>query len=381
MSSKVSLNWQFCIQQDGTQLFQSLKYRDKGRTIKLPKIEAKKICLVRTSALGDTIHALGLVNGLRHGYPDAHLTWVLQTLSYDMVKHQENVDQFITFNRKANIGEWLNLVKRLRLETYDLVIIPQVSAKANLITLVIKAKNKLGFDFKRSKEFHWLVTNRKIPVASMVHVQDQFFEFLDYLDIKNYPIEWNLKFTKEEKVWQKSFFYNLKRPVIGFIIASSSREKDWDLHKYAKVIDYVDQKLDFQPMLIGGPGELEKNYADVICHLCRTRPVLALEKPIRKTLLQIEGSRLIVSPDTGPLHMAVALNVPTIGLYGYSNPKRCGPYLKYNDLLIDKYNKPGEENMGITRKTKSGRMGLISPELVIEKIKLGLKSYPPKMKI
>ncbi len=381
MSSKVSFDWQFCIQQDGTQLFQFLKYRYTVSKIKLPKIEAKKICLVRTSALGDTIHALGLVNGLRYGYPDAHLTWVLQTLSYDMVKHQENVDQFITFNRKANLGEWLNLVKRLRLDTYDLVIIPQVSVKANLITLVIKAKNKLGFDFKRSKEFHWLVTNRKIPVAPMRHVQDQFYEFLDYLDIKNYPLEWNLKFTTEEKVWQKSFFSNLKRPVIGFVIASSSREKDWDLNKYAKVIDYVDQKLDIQPMLIGGPSELEKNYAELICNLCRTRPVVALERPIRKTLLQIDGSRLIVSPDTGPLHMAVALNVPTIGLYGYSNPKRCGPYIKYNDLLIDKYNEPDEESMPITRKTKSGRMGLISPELVIEKIKLGLKSYPPKMKI
>ena len=342
----------------------------------MPRIEAKKICLIRTSALGDTVHALGLVNGLRKGYPDAHLTWVLQTLPYDMVKHQKNIDQFIPFNRHGDLQDWLNLFKRLREESYDLVILPQVSAKVSLITLFIKSKNKLGFDFRRSKELHWLVTNKRIPAAPAGHVQDQFFEFLDFLEIEDYPVEWNFEFTEEEKAWQQSFFDRLKRPVIGFVIASSSEEKDWSFKKYAQVIDYADQKLDLQPMLIGGPSQLEKNYADEICSRCRTTPVMALEKPIRTTLLQIAGSRLIVAPDTGPLHMAVALNVPTIGLYGYSNPRRCGPYRKYHDLLIDKYNDPGEENMPITRKTKPGRMAQISAEEVIEKIKFGLKAYP-----
>ena len=342
----------------------------------MPRIEAKKICLIRTSALGDTVHALGLVNGLRKGYPDAHLTWVLQTLPYDMVKRQKNIDHFITFNRNGTLKDWLNLFKRLREESYDLVILPQVSAKVSLITLFIKSKNKLGFDFKRSKELHWLVTNQRIPSAPMRHVQDQFFEFLDYLDIKEYPIEWNFTFTAEEKKWQHSFFDCLKRPVIGFVIASSSRDKDWDLEKYAHVIDYVDQTLDMQPMLIGGPSALEKNNEEKICRLCRKAPAIALEKPIRTTLLQIAGSRIIVAPDTGPLHMAVALNVPTIGLYGYSDPRRCGPYRKFHDLLIDKYNDPGEENMPITRKTKPGRMARISPKEVIEKIELGLERYP-----
>lgn len=342
----------------------------------MPRIKAKKICLIRTSALGDTVHALGLVNGLRKGYPDAHLTWVLQTLPYDMVKLQTSVDQFISFNRNGTLRDWFNLFKRLREESYDLVILPQVSAKVSLITLFIKSTNKLGFNFKRSKELHWLVTNKRIPAAPARHVQDQFFEFLDYLDIKDYPIEWNFTFTPEEKKWQHAFFNRLKRPVIGFIIASSSRDKDWDLEKYAQVIDYVDQSLDMQPMLIGGPSRLEKNYAEEISRRCRKAPVIALEKPIRNTLLQISGSRIIVAPDTGPLHMAVALNVPTIGLYGYSNPKRCGPYRKYHDLLIDKYNDPGEENMPITRKTKPGRMARISPEEVIEKIEIGLQKYP-----
>ena len=344
----------------------------------MPKINAQKICLIRTSALGDTVHALALVNGLRKGYPDAHLTWVIQKLPHDMVKHQKNIDRFITFDRNADLISWFKLFGKLRKESFDLVIVPQVSAKASLLALFVRSKNKLGFDFKRSREGHWLVTNRRIPSGPARHVQNLYFEFLDYLDIKDYPKEWNFTFTAEERSWQRAFFDRLNRPAIGFVIASSSPDKDWAVDNYAKAADYVDRELNMQPLLIGGPSGLEKDRAEAICDLCRNKPPLALEKPIRNTLLQIDGCRMIVSPDTGPLHMAVAMDVPTIGLYGFTDPRRCGPYGKFQDLLIDKYNDPGEENAPITRITRPGRMARITPEMVIEKIKQGLKAYPEK---
>lgn len=342
----------------------------------MPKFPAEKICLIRTSALGDTVHALGLVNGLRKGYPGAHLTWILQTLPYEMVKHQKNIDRFIVFDRKGGFNSWRRLFAQIRKENFDLLLIPQVSAKVNLISMFSRAKVRIGFDMKRSRELHWLVTTHRIPSAPMGHAQDQFFEFLNYLEIKDYPVEWNFTFTDEELAWRKSFFNAFKRPTMGFVIASSHREKDWPVEKYAKVINYVDGTLNMQPMLIGGPIGLERQRAEQISGLCSFPPFIALEKPVRKTMLQLSGSRMVISPDTGPLHMAVALNVPTIGLYGYSNPRRCGPYRKYLDLLIDKYNDPGEENAPITRETRPSRMKLITPDEVIEKIKYGLEKYP-----
>jgi heptosyltransferase I len=257
------------------------------------------------------------------------------------------------------------------------VIVPQVSAKASLLAFFVRSKNKLGFDFKRSREGHWLATNRHIPAVPARHVQDLYFEFLDYLEIKDYPKEWHFIFTEEERAWQRAFFERFKRPAIGFVIASSSPDKDWAIENYAKAADYMDRELNMQPLLIGGPSALEKDRAEAIGRLCRKQPMLALEKPIRHTLLQIDGCRMIVSPDTGPLHMAVALDVPTIGLYGFTDPRRCGPYGKFQDLLTDKYNDPGEENARITRITRPGRMARITPEMVIEKIKHGM-TYPEK---
>lgn len=341
----------------------------------MPKISAKKICLIRISALGDTVHALALANALKKGYPNAHLTWILQPLPHELVKHQPNIDEFIVFSGKGGIKEWKKFRNRVKHERFDLAIIPQVSFRSSFITALVKADIKLGFDFKRSRELSWLFTNRHIPSKKPGHVQDQFFEFLDYLEINDYQKIWDFNFTEEEVEWQKIYFKKINRPVISFVTATSDPEKDWYPKGYAKVMDEVDKSFGFQPMIIGGPSKWEQEIAKQIADQCRCKPIIALEKPIRRTMLQLAGSALVVSPDTGPLHMAVALNVPTVGLYGLSNPRRCGPYKKFHDLLIDKFTNTGEENHRITRKTRKDRMDRITPEEVIEKIKIGIEKY------
>ncbi len=345
---------------------------------KMPKISAKRICLIRTSALGDTVHALALVNGLRHGFPDAHITWVLQNIPHEMVKYQPVVNKFITFNRKGGIREWRNLVSRLRREAFDLALTPQTSAKASLITLFTKAEIKLGFDRRRSRELHWLVTNRRIPPRPMGHAQDMMLEFLEALGINDYIPRWDFIFTQEERAWQEEFFSRFDRPVLGLVIASAHPEKDWPPDRYAAVCDHACARLGLSPLLIGGPSRKEADIAESIVRLCRHKPVVALEKPIRHTMLQLDGCRMVIAPDTGPLHIAVALGVPTIGLYGYSDPRRCGPYRRFSDLLLDKYNNGKEPAGPITRRTKPGRMLLISPGEVIEKIEYALEHYPKR---
>ncbi|MDZ7758975.1 MAG: glycosyltransferase family 9 protein [Desulfovermiculus sp.] len=321
----------------------------------MPHQDYKRICLIRTSALGDTVHALGLINTLRQGYPLAHLTWVLQTLPYEMVKHQPGINQFITFNRKSGLRDWISLIGRLREQAFDLVIAPQASAKVSFLTFASRAKDKLGFDWMRSREMHWMVTNLHIPSHPMQHVQNQFIEFARFLGIQETIPSWDFVFTPQERAWQKAFFAHIPRPAVGLVIASAHAHKDWPPANYARIADFVHQKLDMEPILIGGPSPRERRIADDIRAKCRCQPLMALEKSIRRTMLQLDGCRLVVAPDTGPLHIAVALNTPTVGLYGYSNPRRCGPY-RFHDLLLDAYNIDEPEDAPITRKTKPGRM-------------------------
>jgi heptosyltransferase I len=332
--------------------------------------------VVRTSALGDVVHALAMVNGLRGGFPEAHITWVLHPLGHDVVCRQPVVDRFVVFPRHGGLAGWRRLAAELRAERYDLAITPQVSAKAGLITALLVAEVKLGFDWRRSRELHWWVTNHHVPHRPPGHVQDAYLEFLDWLELPRGEPRWDLVFTAEEIAWREAFYAGLGRSAVAFVVASSRPAKDWRPDAYARVMEHVHDVLGLQPLIVGGPSVRERDVTEAIVGRCRAPVVAALERPVRRTLLRLSGAAVVVAPDTGPLHAAVALGVPTVGLYGASDPRRCGPYQRFGDLLVDRYSEPGEREAPIRRTLRHGRMAAITPGDVIEKIELALARYP-----
>jgi heptosyltransferase I len=342
----------------------------------MPRIAARRICVVRTSALGDVVHALAMVNGLRAGYPEAHITWVLHPLGHDVVCRQPAVDRFVVFPRHGGIAGWRRLAGDLRAERFDLAITPQVSAKAGLVTALLDAEVKLGFDWRRSRELHWFVTTHHLPHRPHGHVQDAYLEVLDWLEVPYAEPRWDLVFAPEEIAWRDEFFAGLGRPAVAFVVASSRPVKDWHPDGYARVMEHLDSVLNLQPLIVGGPSACERAAAETIVARCRARVAVALEQPVRRTLLQLSGAAVVVAPDTGPLHAAVALGVPTVGLYGASDPRRCGPYRRFGDLLVDRFNAPGDRDTPIRRTIKHGRMAAITPGEVIEKVELALVRYP-----
>lgn len=338
---------------------------------------AKKICVIRTSAIGDVVNALTLVNGLRHGYPQAQITWITQNIPGQVLKEQRSIDELITFKRKMSMSQWGSFLKSLRATDYDILLVPQVSVKASIIASVIRSPIKIGYDFRRAREMSWLVTNRRIPAKKPGHVVDQYLEFVDYLGISCTQPEWGITFSDDELDWRDHWIRQFKNPILALVPASSTIEKDWPVENYVKLIDIVCAQHALAPVIVGGPGRRERELAESILARCQIKPVLALEKPVRHTLLQLSCARVVVAPDTGPLHMAVALNVPTVGLYGFSNPNRCGPY-HFRELIIDKFNPVTGPALPITRKTMPDRMKLITPEEVLSRIKRALSlSYEP----
>jgi heptosyltransferase I len=339
-----------------------------------PTIEAEDLCLLRLSSFGDTIHALPLVHGLRRLYPEAHLSWILEPLAFEIVREQPEVDRFLVVPPSKGLQAWSHLRRAASDTRFDLLLLPQVSMRASLLSLAVKARTRLGFDLRRSRELHWLFVNRHLPSGPPKHAQDLFLEFLDYLGGGGIEPEWNLRFTDEEIVRCEELFATIGRPVLGLVIASSAPEKDWSPAGYAEVADTANRDLGLQPMLIGGPSQRERAIAEAIVSRMSSQPLVALDGPVRETLLKLRGSRVVVAPDTGPLHAAVAMNRPTIGLYGYTNPGRCGPYRRFRDLLIDRYSDEAEP-AEISRETRKGRIERIQPADVLAKIEIALTRY------
>lgn len=334
-----------------------------------------RICIVMMSAVGDAVHVLPVINALKRHHPAGHVTWILQPGPAALVRGHPHVDEIIEFDRSRGVRAFLDIRSRLRRRAFDLVIALQVYFKAGLITAMARAPIRLGFDVARARDLNWLFTTHRIRAhPTGQHVQDQYFEFLAALGIPHEPVEWGLGPWAGELAWRDDFFRRLDRPAAAIVVATSKPQKDWLPGRWAEVCDRLEEEHGLQPVLVGGRSGREVAAEQAILARARRPPVSALGSGLRNLVGILSGSALVLAPDTGPLHMAVALGRPVISLMGYTNPRRTGPFRRWHDLVVDAYGDPGE-SYPVSMENRPGRMQRISVEQVMEKVALWEARY------
>jgi len=299
---------------------------------------------------------------------------VLQPGPATLVRGHPSVDEIVLFDRAKGWRAFADIRRELGQREFDVVVNLQVYFKAGIVTSFTRAPVKLGFDRARARDFNWLFTNAKVPAHPMQHVQDQYFEFLDALGVPHEPARWDLGPWPEERPWQREFFAPIERPVAAIVVATSKPQKDWLPERWAEVVDALYADYGVQPVLVGGRSPRELHAEAVIMERARHRPVSALGSGLRNLVGSLDGSALVLTPDTGPLHMAVALNRPVVSLIGYTNPKRTGPYRRFHDLIVDGYGDPGE-NYPLSMETRLDRMPRITVADVLDKVERWRRRY------
>jgi len=338
----------------------------------------REVAIVMLSALGDAVHVLPVVNALKRAWPDTRITWVIQPVPHQLVQGHENVDEFILFRRRRGAQAWRSyseLSRTLGDRRFDLLINLQVYLKAGLITALMKADVKLGFDRRRARDMNWLFTTHRIPAGPTRHVQDQYFEFLEHLGIDPEPVEWRLRITDAERAAQAEFFDALDRPAAGIVVGTSKLEKNWAPERYARLLEALEIDFGLRPVLLGGPSAAEQAAAERVLRETRARAIDALADDVRRLLWLLDGCRIVISPDTGPLHIARALDRPVVGLYGYTNPKRYGPYRRPWQV-VDGYARFAGEVYGTDQKYRADGMDRITVEMVLAGVERSL-NHPP----
>lgn len=335
-----------------------------------------RVCIVMMSAVGDAVHVLPVLHALKRRAPSSHITWILQPGPATLVRGHPLVDEIVEFDRRRGLGAFADIRRQLRDRTFDLVLDLQVYFKAGVVTSFLRSPVKLGFDRARARDANWLFTTHRIPPhPDGQHVQDQYFEFLTALGIPAEPVEWNLGPWPAERPWQQEFFARLDRPAVAMVIGTSKPEKDWIPERWAQVVDALHADFGLQPVLVGGRSPRELEAERIIMATASHKPVSALGSGLRNLVALLHGSALVITPDTGPLHMAVALDRPVISLIGYTNPKRTGPYRRSRDLIIDAYGDPGED-YPISMENRPGRMPRITVDDVLAKVELARSRAP-----
>lgn len=331
------------------------------------------------SAIGDAVHVLPVANALKRHWPESRITWVIQPVPRIFAGDHPAIDDYLVFHRRRGLDAWVGfreLAEQYPQRPFDLLLGLQVYFKAGILTALAPARVKLGFDRIRARDANWLFTNERIEFNGQRHTQDQYLEFLEHLGLDPHPVVWDIRFSDAEREAQAAFFRERERPVCAVVVGTSKVQKNWTPEGYARVLESLEDDFGMQPVLVGGPSPVERAIADETLALTRARTVVdTLGNDLRRVMWILDGAQLTISPDTGPLHISRALETPVVGLYGYTNPKRTGPWRRYQDLVVDGYAEFPGEAYPISPEYRDG-MKRVTVDGVLEKVALARERYP-----
>ena len=298
------------------------------------------ICILRLSAIGDVCNAVSVVQAIQCQHPQAQITWVIGKVEARLLEGLPGV-RFVVFDKRQGKAAYRQLKQDLQHDHFDVLLHMQVAFRANLASLCIKAHKKTGFDWHTAKELHALFMRHRIIPSPRSHVLDGFRQFARAIGVSEHlltqPPKWQLPIPESDEQWAKQQLAAVANSRVLIISpAASKAERNWLPERYADLADYAHTK-GFAVILCGGPTELERTLSQAILATAK-QPITDLtgQTNLKQLLALLKHASLVLAPDTGPTHMAVAVGTPVIGLYGHSNPDRTGPYL-FRQYVVEVY--------------------------------------------
>ena len=310
----------------------------------------RSLCLLRLSALGDVTHVLPLLHTLRSAWPEVAVTWVIGKGERRLLDGLPGV-RFVEYDKKSGI-KGMRALRRDLGERFDVLLQLQVSARANLLSAFIPAKRRIGYDRSRSKDGHGLFINERIADRPGIHVLDAIGSFADALGLQRDAVVWNLPVPDEAHAWARAQWDDDGRRTLMVSPCSSHALRNWRAERHAALADHAAAQ-GWRIVLCGGRSALERDTGDAILAAMRARDGV-LDLIGKDTLKQLPAllarADLLVTPDSGPMHIANAMGTKVLGLHAASNPNRSGPYSdrrycvdRYDDAARKFRGKPASE--------------------------------------
>ncbi len=317
-----------------------------------PRFNGKltEILIVKLSALGDVIHTLPALCALRRVYPDARITWLVESAAAGLVEGHPALDRVIVSRRKAvlrgvfrtgtpvadrrrAVRDLISFLRTLRDTPYDIVLDFQALLKSGILIGTVRGRGvrKIGFDrgMDHAEESHIFLTERIPPVSMEIHALVRNLMMLAPLGIADRRVDYRLPISPADRTRVRerlaaAGIRDTRRLVVVNPVAKWET-KLWPMERFAALGDRLINECGADLVFTGGPED--RAVTEDICRRMR-RPAVNLAG--KTTLMQLaalyETSRVLVSTDTGPMHLGAAAGVPVVALFGPTAPWRTGPY-------------------------------------------------------
>ncbi len=216
------------------------------------------VCLLRLSAIGDTCHALAALRSLQEAWPQTRFTWIIGKVEAKLMAALLPEIEFIIFDKNATLAELWRLRKILSGRRFDLLLDMQLSIRASLVSSLISAPIKLGFDKARARELQWWFTNARIAPAVAEHVLDSFMGFVRACGVEPQPAHWNLSLPQDALEYARGIIDD-DRPTLVISPCSSHPARNWRADRYAAVAGYAAYMHRMRVVLVGGRSDAERD--------------------------------------------------------------------------------------------------------------------------
>jgi ADP-heptose:LPS heptosyltransferase len=275
------------------------------------------ILFIKLGALGDVINTLPLAVALQEQL-HARIHWLVEPLSYPLVAEHPSVSRAMLFNKKQWLRSLPGVISQIRHNRFDIVLDLQRLIKSGIFCMASNCDRRIGFDRERCKEFTWLLPFERIPADDPTkHMAHQYMDFARYLGADPQEIKWDIPLTGKLPI-------ELPKEYVILNIGATASSKRWTAEGFASLVQKIRKHHDIACVLTGGPDDISLSLR--IDSLSSGQAHNLVGKTSLLDLKEIiAGARAMVTCDTGPMHLAVALGKEVITLIGPTNPKRTGP--------------------------------------------------------
>jgi lipopolysaccharide heptosyltransferase I len=298
--------------------------------------DVHSILVIKPSALGEVVLSLPALASLRASFPAARISWLVRPEFAPILEHTDNLDEIIRFDRKA-MGRWWyhpgaaailrDFVRQLRSRHFDLVIDLQGLLRTALFGWMTGSSRRYGLSIAREGA-RWFYTDRISPRPESCHVIDQYWDVIHATGATIRRTDYGIRIdrTRYDNLDALLDGYGVSSESYAVLVTGSAHPwKCWPVESFAKISEKLAIEYGLGIVAIG--TESERGAIDRLTSLSRTPIVNLIGKTDLHGLIALMASaRVVISNDTGPGHIAVAMGTPTTMIFGPTNPARVGPY-------------------------------------------------------
>ena len=284
-----------------------------------------RILIVLPGALGDVIRGLPLLGRIRSSHRLATTGWVVEPLSAPLLEGHPWLDRVHRFERARGIAGYLAVTRDVRRAGYDVVLDLGRSAKSAILVAASGARRRIGFARCDAREGSWLVANEHVaPQGPSRSKLEQFLAFGDRLGVEPEPITFGLSVGADDAAAATTLLGDAQPPFVAACVGSSCPSRHWWPERTAAVLDDLHARFGTTGVILGAAAD--ESFAETVAaHVHSPVRNLAGRTRLRELMAILARVRLAFGPDSGALHLAAALGVPVVSLWGATSALRSAP--------------------------------------------------------